>query len=118
MKKSIVYTGHIDVSHNNLKLQEYLEKISYLQKLKNILLFNQSESVLIKVGEDKYVPISTINNFIDEIIAFLGISKYTLRLYPTNSNPYYIDRDSLEPYYNEEENDQRLTLKELKQQSY
>lgn len=118
MKKSYIYSGHISESHKNLKLSEYLEKINYLQKLKNIIIFNSSESVLIKVGEDKYVPLSTINNIIDEIIAYIGLSKYILRLYPTKNNPFYIEKDSLLPYFDEDEKNEKLTLQKLKKQSF
>lgn len=74
------------------------------------------QAILIKVSENKYIWLDTVNTFIDELKCDLGFGLKMLNTYPTEENLTFVDEASLKPYFknnfsNESKNIRVKTLK-------
>lgn len=113
MKKSDILVGTIKKCNNLYRYKEYGEeryigdfiightKIGSTHKYVDTVC---NEAILIKVNEDKYMWLNLLTSFTDEILANLGIPIKVINTFPSTDNDYFVDKNSLRPYFENNKN--------------
>lgn len=79
-----------------------------IHKYVNII---DDKAILIKINEDKYIYFDMITTPIEKILLSLGIPVKVIGTQPFHSNELYVDKKTLKPYFqNENEN---ISIKKL-----
>lgn len=72
-------------------------------------------TVLIKVSDHRFIILKNINNKKDEMLVNLGISAKTVSDFPIENDDIYVDTNTLVPYYNDLENqNKKVKVKTLR----
>lgn len=69
------------------------------------------EAILIKVNEEKYIWIDLLTNKTEKFLVNLGIPIKTIGIFPTSDNQLFVDKETLKPYF---KNNNNLSIKKVK----
>ena len=70
------------------------------------------EAVLVKIDDENYMWIDMIDNKLDEFLLNLGISYKTISTTPTKENRLFVDEDTIEPYFKNQ--NKNISVKKFK----
>ena len=70
-------------------LRKYVEKID-------------EKAILIKVDDNNYVWLESINSKIDEFLINRGFAMNTIGVSPVSNNSLFVDKETLKPYFDKE----------------
>lgn len=123
MKKSNVYLGTIkrctNIYRYNQRGETWLEGSwrigsiteSFIHRYAYIV---EEKAILIKIKDDEFIWIDMVNNVKDVILCMLGSYKKIIPIKPSFDNQLFVDKNTLVPYYKEEEKEQKTKVKKLK----
>ncbi len=111
MLKKNIYVAKI-MFNNNIRGPIDCEKYSSLFSLAAPY---QDYTLLIKIDENRYVPLDAISSVIDLYLAHIGLSGFVLTTKKDNNHPFYIDESSLDEYYPSDQKSDTINLKTLRQ---
>jgi len=122
MKKSDIFVGTIKKCNSLFYYKEYGEEryvgdfiighteIGSIHKYVNIVC---DKAILIKVNENKYMWLNLLTTLTDEILVNLGIPVKVINTFPSADNDYFVDKNSLNPYFENNEKT-KISVKSLK----
>ena len=73
----------------------------------------EENTLLIKVDDDNYVRVQSLNGFFEVLFANRGIAFHTIGTRPHFDGDYYVDKETVVPYFKSNENG-RINVKSLK----
>lgn len=122
MKRKDVYVGTLKKCINKLSYDLHgdsfyeghfrIGSIEVGETRKNAVIFSEKE-ILIKIDDNKYVLLESINSLLDEIKMDLGIRANILYTYPERDGDLFVDKNSLVSYY-EQNKVEKVRVKTLK----
>ena len=124
MKNKDVYVGIIKKCNNLYFYERYGEKrfvgdcqigpvmIGSIHTYVDVVA---EKAILIKVNEEQFIWLDDLNNFVDGLLVDLGFPIKLIGTVPFATGELFVDKDSLVPYYIEEEKKTRnLKVRQLK----
>jgi len=122
MKNKDIFIGTIKKCNNLYCYNEYGEEryvgdfrtrcveSGFIHRYVDII---DEEAMLIKVNDEEYIWVNSTLNFMNELFVNVGIPVKTIGICPTYDNDYFIDKETVVPYFKEDEN-KRVSVKSLK----
>lgn len=99
MKKEDIYIGTIKKCNDWYNYTTRGEKYVTDNKQFNTVEVIENNAVLIKIGETEFIPLKSLNTFVDDILIDLGKKIAVIYIEPEFNNNLFVDKETIVPYY-------------------
>ena len=123
MKQEDIYVGTIKKCINVEKYNRYGERqfegdcqvgsvtLGHINYWAEVSIEN---AVLIKTKKNNYILLNNIENLKERLLTDLGYEVYPLKTYPSRDGQYFVDKNSLQPYFAKKKQEENIKVKQLK----